>query len=175
MDETDILLTVAEIGVALAGFASLAAILGRRDKHTDPLVNAIRLRGLLDAGLSTMLLALIGVLMLKIGGQSDWVWQAAAGAGLVFVSTIGTAAFRREKLRRHLPGFRKIASAIMFALVATTFVGFAIIVVDLAGDYGFHIYFGMLCLFLVICCTMFVLVIASLMTPGPSSEPDFDE
>ncbi len=28
MDETDILLTVAEIGVALAGFASLAAILG---------------------------------------------------------------------------------------------------------------------------------------------------
>ena len=50
MDESDILLTVAEVGVALAGFASLAAILGRRDKHTDPLVNAIRLRGLLDAG-----------------------------------------------------------------------------------------------------------------------------
>ena len=146
MDETDILLTVAEIGVALAGFASLAAILGRRYKDTDPLVNAIRLRGLLDAGLSTMLLALIGVLMLKIGGQSSWVWQAAASAGLLFVSTIGAAAFRREKLRRHLPGFRKVASAIMFTLVATAFVGFAIIVVGFAGDYGFHIYFGMLCL-----------------------------
>jgi hypothetical protein len=95
MDETDILLTIAEIGVALAGFASLAAILGRRYKHTDPLVNAIRLRGLLDAGLSTMLLALIGVLMLQIGGSSRWVWQGSGIAGLVFVSAIGTAAFRR--------------------------------------------------------------------------------
>ena len=113
MDETDILLTVAEIGVALAGFASLAAILGRRYKHTDPLVNAIRLRGLLDAGLSTMLLALIGVLMVKIGGPSDWVWRGASIAGLLFVSTIGVAAFRRENLRRHLPGFRKVASAMM--------------------------------------------------------------
>ena len=165
MDETDILLTVAEIGVALAGFASLAAILGRRDKHTDPLVNAIRLRGLLDAGLSTMLLALIGVLILKIGGPSDWVWQAAAVAGLMFVSTIGTAALKREKMRRHLPGFRRLASIIMFTLVATAFVGFAFVAAGFAGDYGFHIYFGILCLLLVICCTMFVLVIASLINP----------
>jgi hypothetical protein len=165
MDETEILLTVAEIGVALAGFASLAAILGRRYKHTDPMVNAIRLRGLLDAGLSTMLLALIGVMMLKIGGLSDWVWQAAASVGLLFVSTIGTAAFRREKLRRHLPGFKSLASVIMFTLVATAFVGFAFVAAGFAGDYGFHVYFGVLCLLLVICCTMFVLVIASLMAP----------
>ena len=172
MDDTDILLTVAEIGVALAGFASLAAILGRRYKNTDPLVNAIRLRGLLDAGLSTMLLALIGVLMLRIGGQSNWVWQAAAGAGLVFVSTIGSAAYRREKLRRHLPGFRKYVSAVMFMLVAAAFAGFAIVTVGIAGDYGFHVYFGVLCLLLVICCTMFVLVIASLMSPEKISEAE---
>lgn len=134
MDETDILLTVAEIGVALAGFASLAAILGRRYKDTDPLVNAIRLRGLLDAGLSTMLLALIGVLMLQIGGTGAWVWPAAAVAGVIFVSTIGPAAFRREKMRRHLPGFRSRISAIMFLLVASSFLGFIFIAVGtLAG------------------------------------------
>lgn len=82
MEETDILMTVAEIGVALAGFASFAAILGRGYKDTDPLVNAIRLRRLLDAGLSTMLLALLGVLMLQVGGTNQWVWQAAAVGGL---------------------------------------------------------------------------------------------
>ena len=173
MDQTEILLTVAEIGVALAGFASLAAILGRRDKHTDPLVNAIRLRGLLDAGLSTMLLALIGVLMLQVGGPNSWVWQVSSGTGLLFVSTIGVAAFRREKLRRHLPGFRRVASIIMFTLVAATFVGFAAVAAGIAGDFGFHIFFGMLCLFLVICSTMFVLVIASLMSTARiiKSEP----
>lgn len=162
MEETEILLTVAEIGVALAGFASLAAILGRRDRHTDPLVNAIRLRGLLDAGLSAMLLALVGVLMLQIGGANDWVWQPAGAVGVLMVGTIGTAAFRREKLRRHLPGFRRLASAVMFTLVATAFVGFALVSVGFVRHYGFHVYLGMLLLLLVICCTMFVLVIASL-------------
>lgn len=172
MDETDILLTLAEIGVALAGFASLAAVLGRRYRNTAPLVNAIRLRGLLDAGISAMMLALIGVLMLQIGGESPWVWQGAAAVGLFFVSTIGTAAFRREKLRRHLPGFRKRASFIMFTLVAMVFVGFTIITAGLAGEFGFQIYLAMLLLLLVICCTMFVLVIASLMKSeqGPDSE-----
>lgn len=170
MDEIEILLTVAEIGVALAGFASLAAILGRRDKHTDPLVNAIRLRGLLDTGLSVMLLALVGVLMLKIGGSARGVWQAAAGVGVLLVGTIGAAAFRRERLRRHLPGFRKVTSTIMFSLVVTAFLGFSFVAAGFGGDYGFHIYFGILCLLLVICCTMFVLVIASLMTA--KQEPD---
>lgn len=45
----------------------------------------------------------------------------------------------------------------------------------LAGRYGFHIYFGIHCLLLIICCTMFVLVIASLMRStqaGPTSSPD---
>lgn len=170
MDQTDILLTIAEIGVALAGFASLAAILGRRYKDTDPLVNAIRLRGLLDAGLSAMLLALIGVLMLQIGGSSRWVWQGSGIAGLVFVATIGTAAFRREKLRRHLPGFKRHLSIIMFLLVSTTFVGFAIVSAGFAGDFGFQVYVGMLCLLLVICCTMFVLVIASLISTVQSDD-----
>lgn len=172
MDETDILLTVAEIGVALAGFASLAAILGRRYKHTDPLVNAIRLRGLLDAGLSTMLLALIAVLILQIGGSDTWVWRIAGVVGMLFVGTIGTAAFRREKLRRHLPGFRRRASVIMFTLVAAAFVGFAFLLSGFAGNYGFHVYFGILCLLLIICCTMFVLVIASLMHSGSEFESE---
>lgn len=170
MEETDILLTVAEIGVALAGFASLAAILGRKHKHTDPLVNAIRLRGLLDAGLSTMLLALIAVLLMQFGGSKSWVWQAASVAGIFFVGAIGTAAYRREKLRRDLPGFRKRISAIMFALVATAFVGFVFTAAGFAGDYGFHVFFWILCLLLIVCCTMFVLVIASLVTPYQSLE-----
>lgn len=169
MDETDILLTLAEIGVALAGFASLAEIFGRRLKstdsaeETDPLVNTIRLRGLLDAGLSTMFLGLVGVLMLQVGGPEPWVWQAAAVAGLVIVSTIGTAAFRREKLRRHLAGFNSRLSVVMFSMVVTAFFGFAFMATGLAGEYGFELYFAILCLLLFICSTMFVLVIASLM------------
>lgn len=163
MDETEILLTVAEIGVALAGFASLAAVLGRRQKDTDPLVNAIRLRGLLDAGLSAMALALFGVLMMRIGGNEPWVWRVTAIAGMAIVGSIGAAAFRREKLRRHLPGFRRRVSVVMFSMVAAAFLGFVCMGAGLTGRYGFHVFFAILCLLLLICWTMFVLVIASLM------------
>jgi hypothetical protein len=165
MEETDILLTVAEIGVALAGFASLAAILGRKHKHTDPMVNAIRLRGLLDAGLSTMLLAVIGVLIALA-------WQVASVFGVLIVSTLGIAAYKRENLRRHLPGYRKRIAFVMFTMLAAAFAGFAITGLGLSGEYGFHVYFGILCLLLMICCTMFVLVIASLVMPDeqPDSE-----
>jgi hypothetical protein len=171
VDQTEILLSVAEIGVALAGFASLATVLGRRYRHTDPPVNAIRLRGLLDAGLSTMLLALIAVLAMQVGGEGEWVWRTVALVGLLFVGTIGSAAFRRERLRRHLPGFRRLVSTIMFMLVATAFAGFVLISAGFAGNYGFHIYVGSLCLLLAICCTMFVLVIASLVRPEALQEP----
>lgn len=166
MDETDILLTVAEIGVALAGFASLATVLGRRYGNTDPLVNAIRLRGLLDAGISTLMLALVAVLLLQIDASGEWVWRIASLVGILFVLTIGVTAFRREKLRRHLPGFRARASAIMYTLVAVALVGFIAISAGLVGSYGFQIYFAILCLLLVICCTMFVLVIASVVNPA---------
>jgi uncharacterized membrane protein len=60
----------------------------------------------------------------------------------------------------------------MFTLVAIAFVGFAIVAAGFAGYYGFHVFFGVLCLFLVISCTMFVLVIASLMNPEKTPEPE---
>lgn len=172
LEETDILLTVAEIGVALAGFASLAAVVGRRYKNVDPVVNAMRLRGLLDAGLSTMLLALIAVLLLQIGKESIWVWRVSSAAGLFFVIPIGGAALRREKLRRHLPGYRRPVAAVMFLFVGLAALGFALTAAGLAGDFGFHVYLGILCLLLAICCTMFVLVIASLLSsePAPDSQ-----
>ena len=165
MDEIDILLTVAEIGVALAGFASLAAILGHEDKNTDPLVNAVRLRALLDAGLSAMLLALIGVLFVMIFGADGRAWQGAGGAGVLFMVTIGWTTFRRDGQRRHLRGFRKRISYVMYSILITTLAGFLFTTAGLAGRFGFHVFFAVLCLLLMICCTMFVLVIASLVAP----------
>ena len=172
VDEADTLLTVAEIGVALAGFASLATVIGQRFKHTDPLVNAIRLRGLLDAGLTAMFLALIAVLLLKIGGPSDWVWRVSSAIGVCFSIPIGWAAWKRDKLRQHLPGYKKQIAVVMFALVGLASVGFAFNSTGLAGAYGFQVYLGILYLLLVVCSTMFVLVIASLLglKPGSGSE-----
>ncbi|MEQ9564195.1 MAG: hypothetical protein RLN69_16865 [Woeseiaceae bacterium] len=44
-------------------------------------------------------------------------------------------------------------------------VGFAFASTGLAGAFSFHVFFANLILLLMICCTMFVLVIASLVAP----------
>lgn len=55
--------------------------------------------------------------------------------------------------------------------VADAFLGFVFMSTGLAGHSGFHTFFGILCLLLVICCTMFVLVIASLMRSTQAGKP----
>ena len=42
---------VAELAIALAGFASLVAIIGRRQARDDATMDAIRLRGMLESSL----------------------------------------------------------------------------------------------------------------------------
>jgi hypothetical protein len=50
-------------------------------------------------------------------------------------------------------------------MLVAMLVGFAFTSTGLAGPYGFHVFFANLILMLLICCTMFVLVIASLVAP----------
>ena len=48
---SDLLLSIAEVAVAFAGFASLVSILGRRSSRDSPVVQAARLRGLIISSL----------------------------------------------------------------------------------------------------------------------------
>ena len=54
MDQSDVLLVLAQIGVTMAGFASLATVVGQGYSKTDPEVNSIRLRGLLHIAIAVM-------------------------------------------------------------------------------------------------------------------------
>ena len=168
MDEIDILLAVAEIGVVVAGFASLATVVGHSYRNTDPRVTSIRLRGLLDTSLSTTLLALIAVLLLKVEGLGTWVWRGSSILGLLVTVSVGWAAVKRGIHLSNLPGYRKPLALVLYSILGVVFLGFAINSAGLTGIFGFHVYLGMLILSLVICFTWFVLVIVSLL--GPDSE-----
>ncbi len=51
MSESDVLLTIAEVAVAFAGFASLVGVLGQRSSADDPRVIGLRMRGMLLSSL----------------------------------------------------------------------------------------------------------------------------
>ena len=78
LSESEVLLTISELSVAFAGFASLASILSRRLSKDDPRVDAGRLLNMLTVSLSLTVLALVPFLPMLLEWSSRWTWGASA-------------------------------------------------------------------------------------------------
>ena len=83
MIESDILLTVAELSVAFAGFATLAGVLGKPRSVDAAIMNAARLRGMLESAILALAFALIPFVPFLFGLGQNASWRLAAAAFLV--------------------------------------------------------------------------------------------
>lgn len=175
MDQIATLLTIAQIGVTVAGFASLASVVGQTRTSTDPRVNAIRLRGLLNTSLATMLLALVAVLLLAIQGLGSWAWRGASILGLLCAVPIGWGALKRDRPRRALPGYNKPVAWINYAILGVVVFALAFNGAGLAEPYEMPVFMATLILMLAGCCTLFVLVVVSLLETAVDPRPQSKE
>ncbi|HET9949994.1 MAG TPA: hypothetical protein VFQ22_13815 [Longimicrobiales bacterium] len=84
MPESDVLLTIAEVATAFAGFASLVGILGRGGSAADPRILSLRMRAMLLTSLIVVGFALLPVLLALYGADArpDWVLSSAALAAV---------------------------------------------------------------------------------------------
>ena len=171
MDPVATLLTIAQIGVTVAGFASLASVVGQTRTSTDPTVNAIRLRGLLNTSLATMLLALVAVLLLAIPGLGSWAWRGASIMGLLCSVTIGWGVLKRDRPRRALPGYNKQVARLNFAILVVVVFALAFNGAGLAQPYEMPVFIATLILMLAGCSVLFVLVVVSLLETTVDSQP----
>ena len=74
MDHVDILLTFAEVSIALAGFSGVVAVFGRRDPDSWSLADRLRFFSLVHTSLSSLLLCILpfGLLALNVAEASVW-------------------------------------------------------------------------------------------------------
>jgi hypothetical protein len=92
VQDGDLLLTIAEVAVAFAGFASLVSILGRRSSRDSPVVQAARLRGLIVSSLVVVAFSFLPFVPHRFGSSEPAVWRlssavfALAGAGMAVVA-----------------------------------------------------------------------------------------
>lgn len=86
MEESDLLLTIAEVAVAFAGFAGLVGILGQRSSHDDPRVLASRMRGMIFFSLIAVAFSLAPPLLHRWGLEDETVWRVAS---LLFALALG--------------------------------------------------------------------------------------
>ncbi len=78
MPESEVLLTIAEVAVAFAGFASLVGILGQGTSADDPRVIGVRMRGMLLSSLIVVAFSIFPILLARYGASLDVIWTASS-------------------------------------------------------------------------------------------------
>jgi hypothetical protein len=86
----DLLLTSAQIGMALAAFAGLVTLLGRPGLRADTRLNEIRFRSMVELSLMLAAFSLLPFVPSELGVGDHTAWRVASAiysaAGLVFVA-----------------------------------------------------------------------------------------
>ena len=97
MDEAETLRTIAEIGIALAGFTGVVVVLGRRSRGDWSSLETLRLYILLATSLAAVFLSFVPILMLHGVASAEVAWRASngvCGAVLLIGTILGFARWR---------------------------------------------------------------------------------
>ena len=78
MQGSDVLLTIAEVAVAFAGFASIAVLFQHRDPRQWPPEVVVRLRTMIESSLATLFTALLPFALFHLGLADQALWAASS-------------------------------------------------------------------------------------------------
>ena len=84
LENTDTLLSMAEIAAAFAGFAALVSVLSRRGSRPSEIHDLLRLRLVISSAVAGVAAALIPVGLAGYGIEEGLIWRLAAVMFLVF-------------------------------------------------------------------------------------------
>ena len=93
----DILLTFAELSVALAGFSAVIGVLGARKATSDIKVNSLRLQVMLETSFMVAVAALTPVLLQRFGVDNDMLWRISSALFLAMAIPFEFIARNRVK------------------------------------------------------------------------------
>ena len=97
MEHRDTLLTIAEIAVALAGFASIVSVIARRADDRLRTADAARLRMMLEVALRNAGFAVLPLPFLQLAPSDPVVWGISSGFYLVVALVYGVMRLRSQR------------------------------------------------------------------------------
>lgn len=133
VDVFTLLLTVAQVSVAFAGFGAIASGISRRSEEDS--VDAGRLINMMVTALSVTILALLPCALALFALPEDWVWRASAVAALITFMSFAPGVVSRVKRMTNMAGFHRRATYTSYALLALAILLFMSCALGLpAGD-----------------------------------------
>lgn len=156
MEYRDTLLTIAEIAVALAGFASIVSVIAQRTEDESRVADSYRLRLMLEVALRNAGFAVLPLPFLPVFASDPMVWRAASGLYLVAALVHGLIRLKTQRLVG--PSWFTLCAQVFLALTAITSVAN---VVGLGGAHAFSLYLASLFFGLTVSGLAFLAVAAS--------------
>jgi hypothetical protein len=131
IDPADVLLTVAEVSIAFAGFASLIAIFGMRSVSATQTFDLLRYWVMLEFSLAALAFSLLPIILVFVGVSESIVWPGLSGLLAVFVIVhnvvLARLFFRGENTVRSAatPG-NMVAANLVYAIIGISQIGNAL-------------------------------------------------
>jgi hypothetical protein len=138
VQDPDVLLTIAELAVAFAGFASVVVLFQHRDPGRWPADVGIRLRTMIEGSLVTLFSALLPFVLHHLGLVGPPLWTTASLALAFAYPAFGIRVWRRSRgaiASGHLSGsFSSVIGAVTVCVTVALLCNAAGI--GFAGDFG---------------------------------------
>lgn len=165
LNEFDLLLVIAQLSVAFAGFASLASALSSRNHGDETRVDAGRLINMLIVSLCTTMLALVPFIPVLFGFSEALVWRTSAATAVATLVLFAPGVVMRIRRMKQYAGFSNPSNVVNLGLAAIAAVGFSSCALGLPALKPSASYVAGLAALLLTCAIVFFRVIASLLRP----------
>lgn len=165
MNAFELLLVIAQMSVAFAGFASLASALSARHQADETRVDAGRLINMLVISLSTAMLALLPFIPMMFGFAEPLAWRGSAVVAFGTLVLFAPGVLMRVRRMKQYAGFSIWTNVINIALSAIAATAFIFCVFGLPALQPSASYVAGLVALLLTCALVFFRVIASLLSP----------
>ncbi len=95
MEHRDLLQTIAEVGVALAGFAGVVSIFRARLPEPEHLIHVQSARNIIEVSLFTVLFSFAPPIFHGLGADSSAAWRISSGVAALALLVISLFVYRR--------------------------------------------------------------------------------
>lgn len=141
LDQSDALLTIAEVAATFAGFAALVTLFARRRVAAAAVHDLLRLRLVIGMSVVAVVAALVPVALAGYGLDEHATWRVAAGIFLLMIySVIGSFIASYGPVKGTFPP-DKLAVSVAFILEVAIQIGLVMILLGVGAerDYGLYV------------------------------------
>ena len=132
--DLDILITLAELSVALAGFSAIIGVLGSRKSMADIQANYLRLRVMLETCFMVAAAALVPVLLDRFGIDTDILWRVSSAMFLLVVIPYQFIAHNRTRDMPEMTLWRLNINTVNWSLSLGADLILVAVLLDLVGN-----------------------------------------